>query len=335
MSTTNPEKLNLSWLLDNNRLKKSVVRNLVQNQEVPKYVFGYSPMAAQSAKNFILSKSFPSYTNQILHKEQTLLSREVSFIRQRLDLVSKVNIFDVSETSGNSSLPFIFELLEYDMMGKYTPVTPNQEVNQIAIDTLKRLVKEVLLPDFETESILADAEISSFKSLVMDTVDKTIPINDYINLFLLTGSRLGNSHEPQKMLQNIYDSMNEGDCLAILQGLYRSGSEDTIVSDYSSIISNDDVLMSQKLVGQLINPEAKFEVFWDDQDVPGVIFGVRSSSAENLFEANLKENQTITLMRSSRFREMMLRDIILKSGFNIIDIAYDKNMDHGLFFLEK
>ena len=335
MSTISPKHTDLGWLLGNSRLKKNVSRSLVENHEIPKYVFGYSPMAAESAKNFILSKSFPSYNNQILHKEQTLLSREVSFIRQRLDLVSKVNIFDVSETSGNSSLPFIFELLEFDMMGKYVPVTPNREVNQIAINTLKKLVKEVLLPDFATEAVLADAEVGSFKSLVMDTVDKTIPINDYINLFLLTGSRLGNSHEPQKMLLNIYNSMNEGDCLAVLQGLFRSGSEDSIVSDYSSIVTNGNVLMSQKSVGQLINPDAKFEIFWDDRDIPGIVFGVKSNDNNNLLEADLPNDKMITLMRSSRFREMMLREMILKAGFNIIDIAYDKHMDHGLFFLEK
>ena len=333
MTKTNQD--DLDWLLGNERLKKNAVRHLVVNHEIPKYIFGYSPLAAESAKNFILSKSFPSYNNQILHKEQTLLSREVGFIRQRLDLVSKVNIFDVAETTGNSSLPFIFELLEHDLMGKYIPITPNKAVNETAINTLKKLVKEVLLPDFETDVISADAEVNSFKSLVLDSVDKSMSSNDYINLFLLTGSRLGNSDNPRRMLQNIYDSMCEGDCLAILQGLYRSGSQDDIISDYNSIVQNDNVLMLQKSLGHAINPGAEFEVFWDDGEIPGLVFGIKSSSQNNILEAELKDGEMITLFRSSRFRELMLREIIIEAGFHIIDIAYDRNMDHGLFFVEK
>ncbi len=335
MPTTNRDNIDLDWLLRNERLKKNAVRHLMVDHEVPKYVFGYSPLAAESAKNFILSKSFPSHDNQILHNELTLLSREVSFIRQRLDLVSRVNIFDVAETTGNSSLSFIFELLEHDLMGKYIPITPNTDVNDIAIDTLKKLVKGMLLPDFETDSIIADAEINSFKSLVLDAVDKSMNINDYINLFLLTGSRLGNSDNPRRMLQNIYDSMCEGDCLVILQGLHRLGSEDAVVSDYNSILRRDNVLMLQKSIGQSISTGADFEVFWDDAEIPGIVLGIKASSQANSLEADLKEGQMIALFRSSRFREMMLREIILEAGFHIVDIAYDRNMDHGLFFLEK
>jgi len=98
--TSNVEKENkFDWIKKNSRLEHLLNYNLNRISEIPHFVYGYAPTAATSISEFVSSKMMPSSENFILHKEKGLLSREAGFIRQRLDQVSKINIFDISETS--------------------------------------------------------------------------------------------------------------------------------------------------------------------------------------------------------------------------------------------
>ena len=327
-------KTKLDWINNNPRIKKSISYHLSSGSEIPQMIFGHSPVAAEEAANFITTKMLPSDINSIVYKEKGLLSREVSFIRQRLDRVSKINLFDVAETSGDSSLPFIYELIENDLLYKYVPVTPNKDVNDLAIEKVKDFVTQAMLGKINYDSILADTETVDFKTQVIN-MSKEMEVNDFLNLFVLSGSRLGNSHKPERMLHNIYASMDEGDYLAIVQGLYRQGIEDLIVSDYQNIVDQEGSLMMQKIIAEELNPGGEHKVFWEDSANPGIRFGTNVQNSSSDIAKDLAQGQYINLFRSNRFKEVKLRDMILKAGFSFVDIAYDKNMDHGLFFLEK
>lgn len=334
MSKLKNTQTKLDWINNNPRIKKSISYHLNNGSEIPQMVFGYSPVAAEEAANFISTKMLPSDINSIVYKEKGLLSREVNFIRQRLDRVSKINFYDVAETSGDSSLPFIYELIEADLLYKYIPVTPNKEVNDLAIEKVGDFVTQAMLGKIKYDSILADSEVVDFKTQVID-ISKEMQIDNFLNLFVLSGSRLGNSHNPERMLQNIYSSMNEGDYLAVVQGLYRQGIEDLIVSDYQSIVDQEGNLMMQKIIAEELNPGGEHHVFWEDSINPGVRFGTKVQKNENGLGKDLADGQYVNLFKSNRFKETELREMILKTGFSFVDIAYDKNMDHGLFFLEK
>jgi hypothetical protein len=321
-----------NWM--NSNISTFIENYIFKHNEIPVHMYWYSPQMTNIWQNSYQKRIFPGGHNQILYKEKGLLCREVPFIRQRLEYFSKVNIFDVAETMGDSSLPMIFELLESENMGKYVPVTPSSSANQVAINVLKRFVANSGLKDLNTDSIVADIEIADFKEELNQVIDRHD--KDQINLFTLMNSRLGNSLDPERMLKNLYKSMNEGDYLAILQGLYRSGTENLLVADYKNLYDNWETPNIDPGLMDMLAPSFRIQTYWDETEkFKGIKSKVFIDKPTTINQLEIQAEQSIIMFRSQRFVEDNLRKIITNSGFSLVDIAYDKDMDNGLFFLQK
>jgi hypothetical protein len=322
-----------NWV--NVNLANQIARNIHQKSEFPDIVTFYSPDVAQSMSNSMEWEILPSDENRLLHSSKGLLSRDAEFIYKRLDRFSKVNLIDMAETTGDSSLPLILELIQGEKMSKYIPATPNQTINDLAIRRLRLFAINIRSSLKSSESIIADLEVSDFKTLALDAL-RSDEMEDTGNLFIMMNSRLGNSPNPQLMLKNVYNTMSQGDFFVLLQGIYRSGSEDILASDYGNLYTTPGSFIVAKSILTQFNPEPEYISYWEDSDkFMGVKVKVKVAQDISIAGAEIATNQEIDVFTSHRFDESRLKNMLKTTGFKIIDVAYDETMDHGLFFMEK
>jgi hypothetical protein len=213
----------------------------------------------------------------------------------------------------------------------YVPVTQNRHLNDSVINKLKLFMMSLGLSNFKTDSIIANLDLQTFTTRPVNK-GKSSRNLEVSNLFLLTNSTLGNFINPERVLTNIYRSMENGDSLVIVQGLYRPGSEDQLVDDYRNLMPSLKPFID---VGHSINADAEIYTSWEDKDFTGVKMVFRMDEETEFAGVTLKEKQKITLFRSTRFKEWELKKLFIRIGFKIISIAYDEYMDNGLFFLRK
>lgn len=318
-----------TWLTPN--LLNQVAYNLHYHREIPDWIGYYTPAIVDVLSSFQMKKMIPHEGNQILYREKGLLTRGVASIARRTNS-HKINLFDIAETTGESILPLIYDLIEEDLLYQYIPVTCSYALNEVAIERLTLFCLNARLPVLKHDAIVAEPEISDFRPLVIDSILDS-PDTTH-NVFLLNNSRLGNSLEPIKMLSNIYRSMDQGDNLMIVQGIYRSGVEATLLADYRSMFSDPVYMQNDIEMAAQISQETDFQVTWDST-ISGVKLSFKTVADTKFAGVDLTSGEEITLFRSVRFQENTLRQMFREVGFKILDIAYDDEMDNALFFLEK
>lgn len=301
--------------------------------EIPRTIYQASPNT-NSFEAFHLEKTLPSKLNTLLYKEKGLLSREVSFISQRLSSATKVNVFDLYDaTFEGSAMPFILELIEDEQLGKYIPVTPCVVMNDYAIKKMEAAIINYDLPPSSSDSILIDVEYDDFRSHIRTVIsndDGTID-QGQVNLFIIMSSNLGNFIDPSVALKNIFNSMGTGDYLAILQGIYKAGSEDALVRDYSNIAYTMEDTMH---VSNTLSGGEGVKVIWDEID-RAVKFKIKLDRPMSMGKVELDQGREITTFRTSRYQDNELRKTFMDIGYKIVDTAYDESMNNGLYFLEK
>jgi Histidine-specific methyltransferase, SAM-dependent len=312
-------------------IKTALLSDLYKTREISDNYSYYSPSIAISLNEFEADKSVAPL---IIRKEKGLQADLLDYITRMLDY-NKYVLFDLAETNGLSSLPFVHQLLiEEDRLARYVPVTPNPLLNRFAISNLEQYISTVRLPEkrsLQSEYVNVDLELYNFADEAL-YIEKQVQEEDTGSLFLLLNSRLGNSTNPRRMLKNIYDSMSSNQYLIVLQRIYRDNIEDMIVSDYRRVL-NDAVLGIEE-IAPLLSPDFNTFVRWDEQ-ISGVKVGITSNTDSQFEEVSIKRHEEITFFRSVSFLEEELRNLFKTTGFTIRHIVYDDCMDHGLFLLRK
>ncbi len=328
-----------SKLLLPSKIIKQSLYSFYDDLELPDWIHYYHPNGSVSLAEIHERKLIPSSQNTLFYKENALLLDQAEYLIQRLEQYDKVNIFEIFEVSGISSLPFTVSLMETGQLNKYIPVTATNMHNQFAINKFKD--STALLPNaskISYDSVKLNIEIADFNSIVVD-VTKTERANSNLktaNMFLLMNSYLGNSLYPNRILKNIYDSMLTGDYLVISQGIYADNMEDMLINDYRNILSKDGVMVSEKELAKNFTNNPNLEVMWDDSgENAGVRIGVRVEKDMDFFGINVIEGSLVKLFRSQRFLESNLKKMIHKAGFRLINVTYGDDMDSGLFFAIK
>jgi uncharacterized SAM-dependent methyltransferase len=260
----------------------------------------------------------------------SLLQQEIDLIYQRIDGYDHFNIFDLGVTNGISTLPFVLELLQEDRLKGYIPVTGNISMNEHAINNLRAFTLMSMLPGFETSHIVKEPETTSFREDILAVEGDR---STTANLFLLMNSGLGNYINPSATLKNIYDSMGNGDHLAVIQGVYKSGSEDLLVADYLNIF---DYMRDTKGIALMLNPDAQFNVFWDDQiDQKGIKIDFNIDEPVEFGQTSFETGDNITILRSRRFTSYELEEMFKSVGFRVVTISYDNTANSALFLVAK
>jgi hypothetical protein len=308
------------------------------NHEFPDWFFTNSPEAVSSYEAMATSKVVPNANNYTLYLQKSLLVDVVGLIQKKLDQHDHINLVDLYEVSVNSSLPFLVEFLDNDQLGGYVSVSQSKYLNEWVRSSVNTFMHIVGAKDFKSKSILANPDITSFK-LEMEEVSKELndanPGAKNCNLFTLMNSCLGNLADPARALHNIHESMQEGDYLVVLQGIYRPGTEHTIVSDYRSWLLNEGNFLVTKSVAKVLNPAEDIQIEWVDDKFRGVNVYVKTSEETNFAGLKLPGNSKFTLLRSSRFVESELMNLFKSTGFKIIEVSYDSEMTTGVFLMQK
>jgi uncharacterized SAM-dependent methyltransferase len=269
--------------------------------------------------------------HKILYNENNLLMREANFIRKRVAGRRLVNLFDVGHTNGMIVLPIILELLEEESLSKYIPITPNKSLNQHAINNLQSYIALSGLPKIQTEAITHDIEITDFQTEVAQIQDAQE--NETVNLFVLGSSVLGNYINPLQVLLNTYNTMRDGDYLAIIQGIYRNGSENNWISDYNLIVAG---MGNTQAVSKMIDSQATLKVDWDDTEwIHGIKASFLATRPTEFAGVKIEENQEIVVFRSTRFDRFQLERDLYHIGFKLVSLSLDKGQDNAIFFLQK
>lgn len=320
---------NSTWLTPS--LLQTLAYPLSKYKIVPRGLLQHSIDQA-SYDDFHLLKMLPD-GHQITYHEKGLLCREVSFIKNRINLFQhqKINVFDLWDTNGETTLPFISDLIESNALGKYVPITANGVMNQHAIQNLRKFSLLAGYPNFKYDQITVDIEQQSFRPLIREVVREEE--GDFANLFLLMESCLGNFVNPGLVLKNIFDSMERGDYLAILQGIHNPGNEDRLVYDYRHLST---VMADTHFISGLLNPNYNLIVDWDDQpSLHGLKMTIKIDQPVTIASVTLATDDIIEVFRSSRHEDNNLRKIFREVGFQLVDVAYDESMDHALYFCSK
>jgi hypothetical protein len=315
-----------------------VYSSLIENNELPDWMGYYNIQFANKVYNEtnLNVKSFPSDYNQILHKEKSLLFDNVELVARRLEVFDKVNMFEMAEADGISTLPFSMYFMEESQLGKYVPVSASEVINKNSISKVKMFSIQASLPAVDSDEVVCNIETNDFKSSVLDIYKPSLEENKNVtNLFLLMGSYLGNSLNPEKVLRNIYDSMLENDHFVILQGIYRPGSEKALLADYQNIVKYPGTYLCNKCLADSLDSKEALNVFWSDEGVPGVRISIKPRSQKKLGMVELDPNKELTIFRSNRFLEETLKNYFKNVGFKLIEINYDEGMDNALFILRK
>jgi hypothetical protein len=308
------------------------------NLELPDWIHYYHPNAAKGVAGFHEKKMIPSSQNTIFYKENALLLDQAEYLVQRLSHYDRVNIYEIFEVSGISSLPFTVNLLETGQLHKYIPVTVTNLHNQHAIAKFKE--STLSLPQaskVKYDSLQLNIETSSFNSLVVEITsqDEQAKLRS-ANVFLLMNSYLGNSLYPQRILKHLYESMLEGDYLVIAQGIYTNNIEDQLVHNYSNIFAKEGMMVSEKELAKKFSSNPKLDVIWDDsEDNPGVRLAVKVEKDTQFFGIDVAEGSVVKLFRSQRFIEHNLKKMIQSVGFRLVNVTYGDDMDNGLYFAVK
>ncbi|GAB4143588.1 MAG: hypothetical protein OHK0017_01130 [Patescibacteria group bacterium] len=325
-----PSATPVSWI--NKKIQDMISYDLEKYSEIPFTITDLAPNVAEVFDDFSSRKLLPSNGNYIIYKEKSLFSREVDHILNRIGTTTPVNVYDLIDTNGEEVIPLIWSLADLNLLNSYVPVTQNPVINTNATDKLTLFCAANGIKDFRHESISANLDLSSFNKQTSIYTSFVEDKTEVTNLFILTNSTLGNFIHPERVLSNIYRSMDAGDYLVILQGIFRPGTEDILTTDYRNI---SPTLTTYMDIARNIEPEAEVKTTWDDKNINGVRMYFKLKRDLTYAGVDLKSDQEVTLFRSARFNELTLRKHLLEIGFRIMNIAYDDDMDNALFVLAK
>jgi uncharacterized SAM-dependent methyltransferase len=326
----------MTWIKN---LNNKIGPFLANHQEIPDLFGYYSPEIVSDYQNVYLKKMVPSDNNNIIHQELDLLDSGVESVKIRLNSYDNVNIFDLASTTGDSTLPLIFELLEQEKNVKYIPITANKLLNDFAQKNVLEFSQQPQKNKLETADIRCELEFHDCRSEVLDIL-KDVDNYTNANLFLLLDSRLGNSLSPFNFLTNIHKSMGQGDYLVLIQSIFRSGTEDMLVADFNNLASQTDSFRPTKDFSKMFSQDpSSTSMIWVEGksklEVGSIQCKVKVDSDKTVFGVDFSAGDDVGIFRSSRFERYNLEKMIRSTGFKIMEISFDSNDDNALFFLKK
>lgn len=311
--------------------------SLYEYREFPDICLYYNPLAGEAMQNYYSLEITPGNGNEILHRQKEVQSNATQYMSKKFEEFSRVNLIEVAEPFGDGALPLLLDAFDKKKLGSYIAVSPDKGINDAAIGFLKRIGMDFYGKLQTHADVVVEVESNTFGIQIRDALGSSYD-STTVNVFTLMNSRLGNSPDPRLMLKNIYDSMETGDYFALQQGIYRSGSEERLVRDYTTLFSTPNVFVGAKEIGSSLSPEqdkqSMFRVYWDE-DFSGVKAYVTPDRDVSFLNVDLKAGEKIDLFRSKRFQETELKNILKLTGFKIEGVFFDSDEDNALYILKK
>ena len=301
--------------------------------QIPDYIGYYSPLIVEGLPAINEHKLLPSHNNHILYLEKELLYNAADRIALRFKNYSKINLIAVSELSIEFTAPLLYEFAKTNSLTAYTTVNPNSLLNKFNIGQVGEYLKNLNFENIALESIQIEPELESF-NLEVQNIKKDLGIET--NLFILPGSRLGNSPDPERMLKKITKSMLPGDHLIVLQGILNEHNKELLLNDYQKVLleevyrKNDDDIISR-----ITNDFVKSVRWFNDEIYQGVELVIKINQDTEFEGLKIAKDTEISIFRSIRFENKQLEKLITDQNLSMVNISYDEAKNFGLFIAKK
>jgi hypothetical protein len=275
---------------------------------------------------------------QILYKAKQAFIDFSALAPKIFENHERVNIFDLYHTNGYTSLPMVISLYEKRRLGKYIPVTMSEDMAKNASNSILQTImlsktSNDRVLEFNTDHVQIDIEKDNFKHLLRSaTADKNGEVfPDQTNVFILGENSLGNVFNPELFLKNIYDSMNSGDKLVLMQAIFRAGTEDNLVEDYIKLYPNMGKTIEMV---NAISPEHSYLVNFDERS--SAIAVEITVNQDSIFgNLKLQEGSQYRIFRSVRFKMNDLYKMFHNVGFSVSMVVHDDHEDNAVILLTK
>jgi len=341
---SNPKQIALSTTAPTQVLNLAS-SDLVKHKEVSNSISYYSPTISQALSIEDEIHSLPSDLNTVLYETKEVLTLRAPYIYKYLEKFDKVNFFDLVQTTGMISLPLTLQFLKGKNMGFYAPVTINNLLAQKGINVLAEISSLNDYQKIKAKRINADIEVHSFKNytnqLLKEQQEELASSRKKLstaNIFVLLNSMLGNFLNPERVLVNVYNSMNTGDYFLIVQSLYQDNIENKIVDSYKNTFS-DTFDIIKKLASRMISnadPNRDMIIKWDDSKDGGALkIQVKIDEPVKLSGVELNSGEIITLYRDTCFEDFRLKAMLKNVGFKTIEASYSSEENAVLILCQK
>jgi uncharacterized SAM-dependent methyltransferase len=319
------------WL--NQNLIQQTIHYITTINQIPDYIGYYSPHIVKGLLSINEHKLLPSKSNRILHLEKELLHQSADRIALRFQNYSKINLLAVSEVSIEFAAPLLYEFAKTKSLSAYTSVTPNILLNDFNVKQVQEYLSDFKFENIALKKIQTEPELESCKNEIQN-IEKELDLE--INIFLVLGSRLGNSPDPQRMLKNIAKSMNPGDHLIILQGILNEYNKELLLNDYQEVLLEDIYKKNDDDIISRITSDFVKSVQWFNQNqFQGVELSIKLNNDEHFHSLSLSKGQEISIFRSIRFDPSQLEKMISGEDLSMINISYDTDKNFGLYIAKK
>ncbi len=195
--------------------------------------------------------------------------------------------------------------------------------------------------DFSVE-LLKKCELTTkklLKNLKCDFVQCDVE-NDTLNLpsncslkkvIFFLGNTLGNVEDELKVLQKIYNFMNNNDFLII--GLTLCNKSFDELKPYKNEVFRESVLEFLRIIGIQPHPN-NYSLKYDERENE-VICEYRLDRPFNFKNINLKKGDKIRCFKSKRYGLNYSQNMFVKNNFKIVETVVDDAKRHAIFLLTK
>lgn len=317
----------------NQDLAQQTIHYIKTIKQIPDYIGYYSPLIIEGLPSINEHKLLPSKSNHILHLEKELLHTAADRIALRFQNYSKINLVAISEVSIEFAAPLLYEFAKTSSLSAYTSVTPNNLLNDFNINQVNNYLADFNFENIQLKKILCESELESCK-LEISNLKKDLDTET--NIFLLLGSRLGNSPDPQRMLKNITKSMLPGDHLIVLQGILNEHNKELLLNDYQKVLleevykKNDDDIISR-----ITKDYVKSVRWFNEEPFQGIELVIRLEKDEYFQSIKISKDEEIAIFRSIRFEANILEKMITSLNLSMANISYDEDENFGLYIAKK
>ncbi len=280
-----------------------------------------------------IGKTAHTHDQLVRSREYKLSDNEGRLIQNKLSInqISEqtdpngINLIDIGPGNGIKASLIISLLLQKNIAVNYVALDYSDELLKIA---QKNLTES--FPTIEIQTAQIDFEQQHFQSELANIH----LYSNFGNIFIFLGTTLGNPFNRMKALENIRNSMNNGDRLLIGVELYDENKISEVLSHYCNAPFYDAVFNPLTFTG--LNPgDGKLEVVFNKEtrnvEVHFIINNKISVIYKNEVIIEFENNDDLLIFISHRFTKSELLSDLSNLNLSVSSVLLDDESNYALF----
>ncbi len=258
--------------------------------------------------------------------EENLLRQKINSFLEPYQVDRMINVIDIGCGNGLPVIPILEELEARKIKFRYVPM----DIAEAMLDLAEQNVRKIF-PAIECQKLCFDFESGNFSDIVYD-----LKSDDSQNLLLFLGSTLGNHSDKHRVLSNFRDSMSASDYLILGVELTNLNKINSILPFYKDENSLNFVYNVPDYL-ELQREQSLYEVNFNE--AKGQVEGymvlqcpVQLKLAGQ--QIKLAQDERILLMRSEKYTEAKLTDLVSSVGFRTELLTTSKDRSYVLTMVQ-